>query len=360
MHIDRMEWWEVDQFVHQQMVNSPAYAKTHEQWDLVPKFLLRLHTDDGHYGVGETSRGVSQQAVEAAGRGLLGHDPRDLNLRRLPVGTGGAVYRAIETAAFDLVGRIRGMSMSQLLGGACRDHVIGSYWAGLQDPEFSVASAEAARDGGYGTIKIKIMDGMDVIERLRRMHEVAPRLRFIVDAMQRYDDYEQMRSLVRDMAQYNVVCLEDPLPKDRSDWYRALRAETDIPIALHLSTTKAILDALQEDAADIFNCSPGSAVEFVAMADIAGAAGKQCWHGSGVDLGILDLTFIHACAVPEAATVPHDILSTPMHVDDFVVTMPARQGERIAVPTSPGLGGELDMEAVQKFLRSSGEIRFEA
>lgn len=357
MIIDRIEWWEVDQFVHQQMVNSPAYAETHEQWDLVPKFLLRVHTDDGYYGVGETSRGVQQPAVEAGCRGLLGLDPRHLSLRRLPVGSdGGAAYRAIETAVFDLVGRIRDMSMSQLLGGACRDHVIGSYWAGLQDPDFSGPSAQGARDGGYGTIKIKIMEGMDVIGRLQRMREVAPDLRFIVDAMQRYDDLEQMQRLIAQMAELNVVCLEDPLPKDRFDWYRTLRAEGEIPIALHLGSTEAILEALREDTADIFNCSPGSAVEFVRMVDVAGAAGKQCWHGSGVDLGILDLSFIHACAVPEAATVPHDILSTPLHVDDFVVTMPERQGERISVPTTPGLGGELDMEAVQKFVRASGEI----
>ena len=97
--------------------------------------------------------------------------------------------------------------------------------------------------------------------------------------------------------------------------------------------------------------------EFVRMADVAGAAGKPCWHGSAVDLGLLDLAYIHACAVPEAATIPHDILSTPLHVNDFVVDMPRREGERIAVPDTPGLGGELDMRAVEQFRLSNGEIR---
>jgi muconate cycloisomerase len=118
-----------------------------------------------------------------------------------------------------------------------------------------------------------------------------------------------------------------------------------------------VLQALQEDMADVFNCSPASLFEFVRMADLAGAAGKPCWHGSAIDLGLLDLAYIHACAVPEAATIPHDILSTPMHVDDFVVDMPRREGERIAVPDTPGLGGELDMRAIEKFRLSSGEIR---
>ena len=75
MKIERIQWWQVNQFVHQEMVNSPEYAETHERWDLVPKFLFRLETDDGHYGVGETGRGAAQEAVEAACRAMIGVDP---------------------------------------------------------------------------------------------------------------------------------------------------------------------------------------------------------------------------------------------------------------------------------------------
>ena len=194
MKIDRIEWWQVNQFVHQEMVNSPDYAETHERWDLVPKFIVRLHTDDGHYGVGETQRGAQQEGVEAACRALIGVDPLALNLRQIPLGAApGMLYKAMEVAVFDLVGRIRGMSMSQLLGGSCRDAVATSYWAGLQNPDYSVAAAERAREGGFTCMKIKIMHGMDVIARLEKMLAVAPDLHFIVDAMQRYEDLDEMR-----------------------------------------------------------------------------------------------------------------------------------------------------------------------
>ncbi|MEC8990401.1 MAG: enolase C-terminal domain-like protein [Candidatus Latescibacterota bacterium] len=357
MKIERIEWWEVNQFVHQEMVNSAEYHDAHERWDLVPKFLIRLHTGDGTYGVGETSRGAQREDVETAARQLIGQNPLQIPLRKLPLKDGAVtVYKAYETAFLDLVGRLREMRVCDLLGGACRDHVIGSYWAGLQNPTHSLDAAQAARDGGYSCLKIKITQGMEVIERLERMRKVSPDLHFIVDAMQRYDSLDEMRALTPQMEDLNVVCLEDPLPKDRYDWYRVLREGTDIPIALHLGSTKSIIDALQAEAADIFNCSPPSSVEFVRMVDVAGAAGKSCWHGSAVDLGILDLAYIHACAVPEAATIPHDILSTPLHVDDFVVQMPGREGERIQVPTGPGLGGELDMDAVAEYLISSGEV----
>lgn len=356
MKIARAHWWEVDQFVHQEMVNSPEYSQAHERWDLVPKFLVRLETDDGHFGIGETPRGAKVEDVEAACRALIGADPRTLCLRRIPLGeASGTIYKGMEVAVFDLVGRIRGMRLGELLGGYCRDEVVCSYWAGLQNPEYSVAAAEAARDGGYSCLKIKITQGMQVVERLERMLAVAPDLHFIVDAMQRYDDLGQMLDLSRRIAPLNVICIEDPLPKDRLDWYRVLREEQPTPIALHLGSVAQMLPALQADAVDIFNCSPGSMVDFVRMTDVAGAVGKACWHGSAVDLGILDLSYIHVCAVADHATVPHDILSTPLHVDDFVVDMPAREGERVRVPSVPGHGGELDMAAVAEYLISEGE-----
>ena len=368
MKIDRVEWWEVNQFVHQQMVNSPEYAESHHQWDLVPKFIVRLQTEDGHYGVGETSRGAKQDAVETAGRALIGVDPLAVNLRKIPLGKGTEpAYRAMELALHDLVGRARGMSVSQLLGGTCRDKVVGSYWAGLQAPEYSVAAAEAARDSGHRCMKIKIMAGMDVVGRLERMLAVAPDLHFIVDAMQRYESLEEMIELSRRLADLQVLCLEDPLPKDRLDWYKTLREEAPTKIALHLGSTKQILEALKADAVDIFNCAGatesewltpagGSMWGWLSMAQMAGAAGIPCWHGSAVDLGLLDLSYIHVCAVAESATIPHDILSAQLHVDDFVVEMPAWEGELIDVPRGPGLGGELDMDAVARYLISEGEV----
>ncbi len=193
MKIDRIEWFEVNQFVHQEMVNSPEYAQQFERWDTLSKFLVRLNTDEGHYGVGETMRGAGRDELEVALRLVLGVDPLALNLRDIlgsasalrqggpkeerPVaadhGLFGGVYNAVEVAVFDLVGRVRGMRVCELLGGCCRDDVLTSYWAGLQNPDYSVTAAAAARDNGYGCLKIKITPGMDVVARIDSMLEVA-------------------------------------------------------------------------------------------------------------------------------------------------------------------------------------------
>src|SRR5690242_4481437 len=64
-------------------VNSPAFGPAH--WDTVPKHILRLRTDDGLEGIGETARGVARTVVEETGAALLGTDPLRLPLQRLPI-----------------------------------------------------------------------------------------------------------------------------------------------------------------------------------------------------------------------------------------------------------------------------------
>ncbi len=48
--------------------------------------------------------------------------------------------------------------------------------------------------------------------------------------------------------------------------------------------------AIQLEAVDYFNFNCGIA-NFVRLSDIAEAAGIPCWHGSEVDLGILEASY---------------------------------------------------------------------
>ena len=52
----------------------------------------------------------------------------------------------------------------------------------------------------------------------------------------------------------------------------------------------------------------GTMAQFVAMSRLAGAAGMPIWHGSGVDLGLLDASYIHAAACAETCTLGSDIV----------------------------------------------------
>jgi muconate cycloisomerase len=81
---------------------------------------------------------------------------------------------------------------------------------------------------------------------------------------------------------------------------------------------------------------------------VAEAAGIPAWHGSGVEMGIRDMSFIHAAAATTACTVPsdtlcylrqHDLLAQPFRVVNGFID----------VPDKPGLGVELDEDAVKRY-----------
>ena len=87
---------------------------------------------------------------------------------------------------------------------------------------------------------------------------------------------------------------------------------------------------------------------FISNAYLAGAAGMPVWHGSGHELGILDAAMLHSCAAAANCTLPSDILSYE-RVDDLIVK-PIDIRESYAYPANrPGLGIELDEEAVRRY-----------
>src|SRR5882672_9147514 len=86
MKITKVEQWKVRVPMKPDTVNSPEYdAKDTglaEFWT-VPKFIVRLTTDDGITGIGETGRGCPAEQVAAGAAALDGADPRTLNWHAL-------------------------------------------------------------------------------------------------------------------------------------------------------------------------------------------------------------------------------------------------------------------------------------
>ena len=62
-------------------VHSLSFGKA--GWDEVPKHIIRVNTDEGLCGLGETRRGCPLEDVEAGGRRLEGKDPLKLSLQNI-------------------------------------------------------------------------------------------------------------------------------------------------------------------------------------------------------------------------------------------------------------------------------------
>jgi muconate cycloisomerase len=109
-----------------------------------------------------------------------------------------------------------------------------------------------------------------------------------------------------------------------------------------------VIRAIQLEAVDYFNFNCGIA-NFVRMSDIAEAAGIPCWHGSEVDLGILEASYLHACAAARNCTLRSDVFGHLVREDDLIAEPIEIAGGRVRVPQKPGLGVDLDLDALQKY-----------
>jgi muconate cycloisomerase len=147
----------------------------------------------------------------------------------------------------------------------------------------------------------------------------------------------------------NILVLEDPINKSDLAGYRELRRRLKSPIALHLGSPKQMLQAIAAEACTIFNTGPNpSMASFVHNSYLAGAAGMPVWHGSGHELGVMDAAMLHSCAAAANCTLPSDILSH-QRVDDLIARPIEIRDSYAIVPDRPGLGVELDEEAVRRY-----------
>jgi len=327
------------------------------QFDRIWKYIYRVKTDEGLEGFGESYRGVNPQVADGIIESLLGQDPTRMNLRDLPIAWS-REYDGFEAAIFDLVGKKLGIPAYRLLGGAYREWVEVDFWTGRRTTVDAVRKAREGARAGFRGIKFKCNLQDDVVAWAQGILQACgPQFRVVFDPNTRFERPAEVLRFSRALeALGNIQCLEDPVPRWNLSWYRLLREKTSLPIALHvhlpyLELGQVIQDtirAIQLEAVDYFNFSCGIA-NFVRMADVADAAGIPCWHGSEVDLGILEASYLHACAAARNCTLRSDILGELVREDDLIREPLEISNGRVRVPQKPGLGVELDLHALEKY-----------
>jgi muconate cycloisomerase len=325
------------------------------EWPEAPTTILRVHTDSGLIGLGEAHRGISAGAIEAWAPYFVGHELEEFTLQDLPVqGFAGpeAAYDAYEMALYDLTGKLLGLPVHRLFGGAFRTRVPVSWCSGRQTPDDAAATARRAVEQGYRVLKMKATADDPLADRLQAIERaVGDALVVNVDPNQRlYQPYRLIALInqLRDRGIRNVECFESPFNQGNLDWYRLARQQIGTPLALHLGAAGAVAEAVKREACDWLNLG-GSMVNFYKTGAIAEAAGIPVWHGSGVGLGISEAAYIHVCAATRACTLTSDIVGEKLRVDDLIIRPLVFHDGVVDVPQDPGLGVDLDMEAIERY-----------
>ena len=330
---------------------DPITGRSLNFWEF-PKWVIELVADNGLVGLGEPRRGDLYEPLRRYADMMVGKSVADLPIGNLPLPHGDSyesyiIYEAFEMAWLDLLGKHLEVPMWHLLGGKLIDRVPVDYWMGRADPEDTARRTQKALELGFSGVKMKCDLGDPIAERVRAVREVAPHFSIVFDPNERFENPAGAIEVSRSLEGYEGVIFESPVPQDRLDWYVLLRERIPQPIALHLTCLRDLLAALRVDAADYYNLL-GPLKEFTEWAKLTRASGCPTWRGTGVDLGIRDMSSVHAAAVA-GCQLPCDLVGNMLREDDLIVE-PIRIEEGCAVvPDGPGLGVELDVEALERY-----------
>lgn len=346
--------WHSAEFIPEGYTYGGTWVRLH--WPEFPIVLIRLHTDEGLIGLGEVPKGITEAAVRAAAPFFEGRDLWSFNLQELPLETmwfaNPSIYEAYEMALFDLVGKALNVPVYRLFGGAYRDKVPVSRCSGRMTPEDAAETARQAVAQGYRVLKMKATADDPIVERLAAIHDaVGDKLTINIDPNQRF--YQPFRLFevvdrVRAAGLTNVECYESPYNHRNLDWYVLARQKINTPIALHLAGATDVFEAIKHEACDWMNLG-GPLVNVYKLAGMAEAAGIPTWHGSGVGLGVSEAAYAHICAACKSMTLTSDICGETLRVDDCIQEPLQFADGFVAVPQGPGLGVELDEEAIERY-----------
>ena len=243
-----------------------------------------------------------------------------------------------------------GVPAHWLLGGAVRERVLVDYWMGQQMPKDAARNAGMGAARGFHGIKMKCAIDDPWEERIQAILDAAgPDFKVTIDPNERFYRPVEAIALAKRLDRFpNIAMYESPVPQWNLDWYRQIRAAIDVPLALHLSNGRDVIRAVAAEACDHFNFG-GDMVSFVRNAATVAAAGALCWHGSGVDLGITEHAMLHAAACARNCALPSDLVGSWVREDDLIVEPIQFDDTYALVPDGPGLGCELDLEALERY-----------
>jgi o-succinylbenzoate synthase len=297
---------------------------------------------------------------------LAGGDPltaASVAHRLAPVKGHPMAKAALEMAVLDAELRARGESFAHHLGGTV-DRVPSGVSVGIFDSiDELLAAVQGYVDEGYVRIKLKIEPGWD-IEPVRRVRElIGPDMGLQVDANTAYrrSDIEHLCQL----DEFDLLLVEQPMAEEDILGHAMLARASSTPVCLDESIVSlaTAADAIELGATQVINIKPGRVggyLEARRIHDLCVDRGIPVWCGGMLETGIGRAANAALASLP-GFTLPGDIsASSRFYARDIVVDPIVVADGHVAVPTSAGLGFELDHAYLDTVTRSTTLIELSA
>lgn len=371
--------------------------------------IVRVHTDAGVSGIGESYRGGKvTDIMEYMKRFLIGENPLDVErlFRRMVQetsghgGTTGKVVTAasgIEIALWDVAGKILDLPVYQLLGGKYRDKVRiyadchagdalvvddGYHEQGDKEtysPQAYAAEARRVKDLGFTALKFDLdIDSYDNTPdpyNGRISNAAVEHKRSVVDAVRdavgneidlAFDihwDYslDSAKRVARALEPYNLMWLEDVVPPENIAAQREVARSTSTPLAAGENRFRVheFKDLLYDFAVDVITPDPTTCGGLAESRAIANRAEENYIvfspHNVCGPIGTMACVHLGA-SIPNFGVLEYHALDVDWWDNLVIRSEPLIRDGYIEVPESPGIGVELNEDVAREHLHSRGTM----
>lgn len=377
--------------------------------------LLRIDTNQGVYGLGEVrDAGHAMDALRFKSM-LLGQNPCNVDMIFRSIkkfgnwGREGGGVSGIEIALMDLIGKVYGVPCYQLLGGKYRDRVRlygDTPTPSNPTPDDFVKAVQSRRDRGLTFIKFDLrpslfetgenplvgheakydysyeaghrwrapMAGRGVKLTQKSIEAAAEVVRTVREAVgngiqlcvdhfgEGYLSADEVIRLGHALEPYDLAWMEDPVPFFDTPGHKKVADALLTPIASgeNLYLRDGFREAIRTRAYDILHpdlLSSGGLMETKRIADDGEEEGlPTALHCAGSPIGFM--ANIHtAAAISSFVACEHHGLDLPFWEGLVTGLDPDYMADGyVKVPEKPGLGLDLDLDAVEANLRTPGTM----
>lgn len=257
----------------------------------------------------------------------------------------------LQIALFDAAAKAADCPLWQLLGQQIRDRCHISWWDIDLSAEDWISECRLAAENGYTAYKTKGRPWWSLIDNLRELCATLPE-HFEVDMDFNGFGIDTAHStrLLKELEQFHhVVMFESPIPHHDVAGYKFLRQHTHVPISMHTQNhpgEPSLETAICEEMVDGFVVT-GGATKIQQDALVCREFNKSFFLQI-VGSKIAAAFALHWGAVLEHARWPSVNCHQLFERDCVTTALPVSNG-LCPVPEGPGLGIELDEEAIELF-----------
>jgi L-alanine-DL-glutamate epimerase-like enolase superfamily enzyme len=349
--------------------------------------LVKVTTDSGLFGIGEAfPKAEVADDIALIGRKLVGEDPLDVEplvfmltqqfwSRGSRTGALCGAIAGIETALYDLAGKILGVPVYVLLGGSYRDRILlyndaDSPDRKTFDAKAWAAAALASKQAGFRAVKHSLprfdspINGTITPGTLRKwvaileatVDALGPDTLIGVDLHWKYQSVDVLRftHMIRDL---NIWFLEDPIQPEDIEGHRRITEESAVPILTgeNLYHRQGFRELIEKQACDMVHIDAqksGGLLEMKRIADWADLYSMpMICHNGATPVGTI--ASAHACrAIKSFVALEADSAEgEKAHWPDLIHhDGPIFKDGYLEVSDRPGLGIELNEDVCRAHL----------